>query len=489
MLPFKSLLVFDRQRPTPLYLQLCNELIKSISKGHLQAGQKLPGSRKMAQLLSVNRRTIITAYEELEAQGWLDIKPNKGCFVNDKLPFTQPQKLQSQDDIDDLELGFERNEKLDFLSYHIPVPKANVRHLIDAGYPDVRLAPLRELTTQFNGVLRSKQLSKLLNYSSSFEGDIMLRQQVIEYLVNTRSINAKLENLIITRGSLMAFSNIFQILLQRGDHVIVGKPAFHVANDIIRIAGGNLIEIEVDELGICVDSIEAECKKQTIRAVFIMPHHHNPTPVTLCAERRMRLLQLAKEYRFAIIEDDYDYDFHYDNSPILPLASSDQSNSVIYVGSFSKTVAPGLRMGFVVAPSHFVKDMTRLSRFIDSHGNMLLERTMALLFENGEIRRHMKKSVKEYRKRRDLFCELLTSELGDIIDFHIPEGGLAAWVKFDSSLPITEIREKALAKGLQIPKPNYFDLNGTHLNAIRMGFASLNEEEMEGAFKILGELI
>ena len=486
MLPYKTIIQINREEKTPMYLQICNSFIKNISAGIISSGLKLPGSRTLATLLEVNRRTIITAYEELEAQGWAEIKPNQGCFVSSKLPLVKPRSLEGKskdDNIRETSL-YTINDKFDFLDHYVPPNLTGEKLVIDAGYPDIRLAPLKELAQNIATINKGKYTSKLMNYSDHFNGDIKLRKEIAKYLVETRSIHVSIENIMIIRGSLMAFHLIFRILLKTGDNVIVGSPSFQVANKIIKIAGGNLIEIPVDENGIDVDKVEIVCKKKKIRAVFIMPHHHNPTTVSLSAERRMKLLQLAERYKFAIIEDDYDYNFHYDSSPILPMASSDRSGVVIYVGSLSKTIAPGLRTGFIVAPINLINEISRLSRFIDCHGNMALERAIAMLFVNGEINRYMKKALKTYHARRDYFCELLKSKLGNCVEFKIPEGGMAVWVKFDKKIPLNILREKVMQKGLLIPKSVYKDKNGNDLNAIRMGFASLCEQEMEQAFII-----
>ena len=488
MLPYKSIIKIDRKARAPLYLQISNAFIKNISSGTIASGLKLPGSRILSDLLKVNRRTIITAYEELEAQGWIRIKANQGTFISTKLPLIEKQLLRSDDKrTPKKQSSFELNSKLDFLDYYDPPDMGNIRYTFNTGYPDVRLAPLRELTHNLNGILRSKTLSRIMNYSTSFNGDVQLRLELVKYLAETRSIQTTIDNIIIVRGSLMAFFNIFQVLLSPGDKVIVGDVSFKVANNIIKIAGGNLIKVPIDQYGIDVDAIEKICKRQKIRAAFVMPHHHHPTTVSLSAERRMKLLMLAEKYGFAIIEDDYDYDFHYSSSPILPMASADKAGTVIYVGSFSKTVAPGLRTGFVVAPENLIRDLSRLSRFIDCHGNTALERAIAMLFKDGLIRRHLKKSLKAYRERRDFFCKLLKEELGDFVEFDIPDGGLAVWVKFNRSIPVKVLRPTAQQKGLLISDPVFYDWEGKNLNAIRMGFASLNNEELGDAVKLLKE--
>jgi GntR family transcriptional regulator/MocR family aminotransferase len=490
MLPFKTLISIDRGSGTSLFLQICNALIKHISCGNIQPGHKLPGSRALADLLGVNRRTVTLAYEELEAQGWVAIRPNQGCFVSERLPLTEARSIDLEATApQDQQAVFSISSNLDFLEYYEPPQLKGSAIIIDAGYPDIRISPLPQLGRHLSGITRSPQLSRLFNYSNRFNGDPRLQQAIINYLAETRSIQAKPEQLIITRGSLMAFTLIFQAMLQPGDKVVVGKPGFLVANNIIRIAGGELVHIEVDKQGLRVDQLENLCKKEAIKAVFIMPHHHNPTTVSLSAARRMKLLQLAAKYRFAIIEDDYDYDFHYANSPILPMASSDRVGTVIYVGSLSKTVAPGLRTGFIVAPADIIADLSRLSRFVDVDGNMALERAIAMLFEEGEIRRYLKKSLQIYRQRRDHFCALLRSELGSYVEFDDPEGGLAAWVRFAPDCDIAAIRQAALTKGLQLPKPVFSDISGKPFNAIRMGFASLDEEEMVLAMGVLRDLV
>lgn len=487
MLPFKNLIVIQRNSGTPLYIQISNEMIKWITRGVIPTGYKLLGGRKMSTLLGVSRRTVILAYEELEAQGWIEIKQNQGSFISSKIPITKKQVLINTDT--QLEFrqkcGFKLNKKLSFLNYYSPPDSTKIKYVIDTGYPDVRIAPLKSLSQNLSSVLNSKQHPKILNYASDFKGHNDLRKELVNYLSETRGIKVSLENVMLTRGSLMAFSNLFQVLLEKGDSVVMGDVSFKVASNMAKIAGANILTVPVDDHGIDVNALEQMCKKKSIRAVFVMPHHHHPTTVSLCAERRMKLLMLAKEYEFAIIEDDYDYDFHYSSNPILPMASADHSGSVIYVGSLSKIVAPGLRVGFIVAPEEFIEDFARLSRFIDCHGNTALEKALAILFKDGLIKRHLKKSLKTYHARRDQFCAMLNQEIGDFISFNVPEGGLAVWVYFDERISLPLLREKAMKKGLLISRSVFQSCDGNDINAIRMGFASLNDEEMKEAIGIL----
>ena len=328
-----------------------------------------------------------------------------------------------------------------------------------------------------------------MNYRQAYYGDWKLRMEVANYLSATRSIQVPASQVLITRGSVMSFYLLFQNLLTKNDWVIASELGFNEGLQSVELAGGRIARVPIDHEGMDIDAVEAFCRKQPVKAVFIVPHHQYPTTVSLSAERRMRLLQLAEKYGFWIIEDDYDYDFHYASSPILPMASADYGNSVAYVGSFSKILAPSLRVGFIVAPLELVDACARLSKYIDSYGNTVLERAIALLVESGEIRRHLKKATKVYKQRRDLFCELLKDTFGAYAKFERPEGGLAVWTAFQNGLQVGELVRKAQENNLKLAGTASFASSSKPINATRMGFASLNEKEMQQCFEVLRNVL
>ena len=324
-------------------------------------------------------------------------------------------------------------------------------------------------------MLNSGIATSLMTYNQAYRGDLLLRKEVLRYLKESRGMSLALENILITRGSLMAFYLVFKTLLNPGDPVIVGYPGFNEGQNTIRMAGGSLIRVPVDQGGMDVDAVEQICNRKKIRAVFIISHHHYPTTVSLSASRRMQLLSLAKKHRFAIIEDDYDYDFHYSSSPLLPMASFDHAGSVVYVGSLSKIIAPSLRLGFLTGPENLVNELALLSQYIDSFGNTALERAIALLFQEGDVSRHIRKAVRTYKHRRDLFCQLFHDRLGEAVELSPPEGGMALWVRFNENYPVNEIISQARGRGLHMPSPSSYSDQDSPINALRLGFASLDE--------------
>jgi len=240
----------------------------------------------------------------------------------------------------------------------------------------------------------------------------------------------------------------------------------------------------VDERGLDSERVERICKTKTVRMVYVIPHFHYPTTVTLSSERRLHLLELAARYKFAIIEDDYDYDFHYAGRPMMPMASLDRNGNVIYVGTLSKALAPAIRVGFMVAPRRFIRSATALRKAIDTQGDSLIENAIAELYKDGTIGRHIKKSVKLYRERRDHFCELLRRELKDRVSFKVPEGGMSVWTCFlDNDLPA--VVQRAHKKGLIMSDGTDYDIGNLKYNSNGLGFASLDCREQERAVAIL----
>ncbi|SNR38293.1 PLP-dependent aminotransferase family protein [Flavobacterium sp. ov086] len=487
MLPYKSLIQIDRQSPITLYIQVCNTFISLITNGTLKPSDVLPSSRVLSELIGINRNTVKLAYEELISQGWAESVDRKGVFVLSKLPIISKVKLPEINN-SQFQEGFSWTnnfEKELALSAKIIHKDPMV---IDDGFPDVRLAPIDQLMREYRSLSRKFYGKNFLKYGSTM-GSENLRIAICNYLSNTRGLVVSPENIIITKGSQMGIYLASQLILNPNDTIAVGVSSFITADDTFKYRGANLERIPVDDNGMDVDYLQEVLKHKKIKAVYIIPHHHCPTGVTMSMERRLKLLNLAKEYRFAVIEDDYDFDFHYDNKPYLPLASIDHNQNVIYIGSISKTFAPALRIGFMVGPPAFIEATASLRKMIDRQGDTLLEEAFAIMFENGEMERHFRKSLKIYKQRRNHFCELLTSDFKDEIDFRIPEGGLAVWANFKENIDLIKMSDEASKKGLSISNGNFYKNDNFSPNAIRMGFASLTEIEMEKALAILKNVL
>ena len=490
MIDTGSLLKIDKSLQIPVYLQIANGIIAQIRQGFLKSGSALPASRLLALNLNVHRKTVIAAYDELYAQSWVETYPRKGIFVAKNLPDVTPRAIvtESKSSSYPQKTFFDVDEnKIPFSEVFTAPPSQNL--VINDGFPDTRLAPLELLVREYRRFANYQFTPKYLNYGPE-QGSENLRIELARFLAETRGLKISPEHILITKGAQMAIYLITKILISKNDTVIAGDPGFLGANDIFKHAEANLELVPLDEYGMDMDAVEAICKKKKVKLLYVIPHHHRPTTVTLSSERRMRLLELGMKYRFAIVEDDYDYDFHYSSSPILPLASLDYGGSVIYIGSFSKTIAPGIRIGFMISPKNLIVQVTRLRRLIDRQGEQLLEEAMANLLKNGDIGRHLKKANKVYHERRDIFCRLLKENLDGLVEFKIPDGGFAVWMKYLNGVKPKEVAEKASLMGLSISNGSaYFEDETYQQPYIRMGFASLTPKEMGNAIEILAKVV
>ncbi len=490
MFPYKSNIKINKSGRRPLYLQIADSFIQLIKSGRLAKGTKLPGTRQLAELLDLHRKTVVAAYEELQIQDWIVAEVGRGSYVNHSLPLVATKVLEIEASIG--------QRKITMAGFDFPkVQHAYAKKYfgdtapitITDGVPDVRLAPAGVLGTLYRSVLSDQKNVKYLNYGSTY-GHSFLREAYVAYLSESRGLNIDVANILLTRGSQMSMFLASQVLLQNGGDVVVGQSNYYTASLTFELNGGTLIRIPVDDAGISTDALEELCATNTISMVYVTSHHHHPTTVTLSAQRRMQLLKLAQKYQFAVLEDDYDYDFHYDHAPILPLASGDYYGNVIYVGALCKIVAPAFRNGYLIAAKDFVEEAALRRTFVDRQSDFVSDMVFAKFIKEGHLERHTKYVHKIYKQRRNLFCNLLNEHLAPFLDFKIPDGGMAVWTTLkDEKLSWEIIHDNALKQGLKIPSHQVYNFNEDKQPGIRMGFASLNDEEMEKAILILKALM
>lgn len=476
MLPFATLIPVHRNAGTPVYLQIANGVLSNIKKGVIPPGTRLPGTRELARLLQVHRKTVIAAYEDLSAQGWIIPKNKSGFFVTEHMPLGRQQGDQPAGNY------FPEKAPIPFYipvtasTNHMPVVTTKRPTLIlDDGLPDARLAPYDLLTREYKALSKKNYIIRRVG-GSVMHGAPKLRESIARLLVASRGINAQASNVQVTSGAQMAVHIAAKLFLQQGDIVLTGEPGYTLAKTTFLRNGARVLEVPVDKDGVQVDIIEQLCRKHTVKVVYIIPHHHYPTTVTLSLERRMKLLALAARYQFMILEDDYDYDFHYSSSPHLPLASYHHQGRVIYIGSFSKSFAPSLRIGFMVGTRDLVDAGASIRRFIDLRGDYVMEEALSVLINNGDLERHIRRTNRIYKERRDHLCSLLDSTLRNKIRYNKPAGGMAVWIEFNAAYRVDQLASLLAEKGI-LMSPHMIFLKPPHLNALRLGFASLDQKE------------
>lgn len=476
-IPFKSFIEIDRENSSPIYLQIVNQFVQAITKGNLSPGTKLLGSRALGELLQVHRNTITAAYEELFAQGWVEVKPNKGTFVTSELPSLK--NLETSNSSYPIKTGYEFRKSILLDS---PFEHTDCEYILNDGSPDIRLTQIEDHSRFYRTNVRRKSNRSKMGYYNQ-EGSEFFKEQMVDYLHGSRALKIHKNNLLISRSIEMSLFIISEILLSENDNVVVADLSYFAANMIFQKSGSKILTVPIEDDGIDLDALEMLCKSRPIRMVYITAQQHYPTTVSLSAQKRMRLLQLAQRYGFVIVEDDHDYDFQFDKQPLLPLATADRHGMVIYVGSFGKSLAPGFRTGFIVAPENLMIEMRKLLGIIDRQGDVLMEQALGEMIEEGAIHRHLKKSLKVYKERRDFMAVQLSKELGNVIDFQIPNGGLAFWIRWRNKINLFRLSQQAARNNLFIPKTLLYQHK--NIQAMRIGFGNLNLMEIEKIIKIL----
>lgn len=473
----KQIITYDKSIAQPVYVQVAQQIVNAIQRGYLVKGAKLPGTRTLSQLLQVHRNTAVAIYEELASQGWVEIIANKGTFV--LLPEQTSAKIKATAQKIHQAYHYPNEAGFPFQqSFHLAsnYQQTEAKYIINDGKPDLRLHPTYQFSRWYSAAMKRKPLIQKWNRiaTASTSG---FKTQLCNYLNATRGFHIKPNNLLNTRSSEMSLYIVSQLLIKQDDLVLVGQLSYHSANTIFQEAGATIRTIPVDDDGLDVDYIRQHFVKNRIRCVYVSAHRHYPTTKTLSAKRRLQLLQLAKEYGFAIIEDDYDYDFQYDGSAMLPMATADTNGMVIYLGKIGQSLFPSFQSGFVVAPENLIAEAYNYLTLLDEQGDIIQEKMLSELIAEGEIYRLLKKNIVTYKKRRDVLCSCLKLYFKDAVQFEKSSGGLAIWLRFAKKISLVKLANAAEALGVFLPKTILYQDKNTC--AIRFGFGHLNEDEME----------
>jgi len=304
-----------------------------------------------------------------------------------------------------------------------------------------------------------------------------------EMLCARRGLAATADSVVVTRGAQMAFDLAARALLSPGDAVAVEELGYSSVWASLKLAGARLIPVPLDSEGLRVDALEKIASREPLRAIYLTPHHQYPTMVVLSPGRRLQLLDLARRNRIAIVEDDYDNEFHYQGQPVLPLASADQAGVVIYVGTLSKILAPGLRLGFMVAPEPLLDRIVQLRTLMDRQGDLAIECAVAEMLEDGEVQRHARRMRRRYESRREALVSALQKHLGSALSFDLPSGGVALWARVASDIDVDRWAERSLSLKVAFAPGREFAFDGKSWPNARLAFARLNEAELQEAVR------
>ena len=471
--PWSANLIVRADGRGNLSIRIAQAVIEDIQRGRLAAGDSLPGTRDLARELEVNRKTVVLAYEDLAAQGWVTTDQRRGTFVSRNINLLGPaaDERQSTESLTTL-----RGRKV---GPPLLWPRSGAA-TFDDGVPDQRLIPTAAIAQAYAGAARAAARQRLLAYGDP-RGTALLRQSISKMLNMTRGLSTSPDNICVTRGSQMALYVIAQSIVARDDTVIFEALTYPPAVQAFTLAGAQISGVTLGPDGIDLDHLEDICRRKRVRAVYLTPGHQFPTTVVMRPSARLRLRALAAQFGFFVVEDDYDHEFHFEHQPMFPLASNDVAGQIIYVGSFSKVLSPSLRVGYVVGPTRLIEQIGNWIGAIDRQGDPITELAIVELIESGQLRRHIKRVHAIFDKRRTTFAHALKDRLGDLASFETPAGGLAFWIRFPQATDLA-----ALARKWPLGPPQFLSSDdcavlGTPNPAARLGFASFGTPEVEPA--------
>jgi len=469
----------DKNINKPLYIQIVEYFKEKINGGEWQVGFMIPTQRELAKIFNVNRSTIVSAIDELKAEGILEGKGKGGTkIVNNVSPLLSNTQPDWKSYIDE--------------GIHIPnvktIKKINTLEFredyirLSTGEPSSELFPKEDMKIILNEVARDMDN---LGYESP-SGTMYLRQQVSNYL-KTIGIYASPGSILIVSGALQAMQLISMGLLQKGSTVLLENPSYMYSLQIFQSLDMRRSGIPMDNEGVMANLIPDYIKKHVPSILYTIPNFQNPTSIVMSEKRRKELIKVCQKEKLPIIEDDVYRELWIDAPPPDPIKSIDTNGLVLYVGSVSKTLCPGLRIGWIVGPEPVIERLGDIKMQTDYGSSSLSQLTVGKWLETGLYENHLKEIRSQLTIRRDVTINALNRYFKDIATWEIPSGGYYVWITLKYKIGMYKLFDEACKMGILLYPGYIYDANFN--NSLRISFSYAPIEELEEGLLKLSLLI
>jgi DNA-binding transcriptional MocR family regulator len=481
------LIPIDRGAREPVSRQIVSYLRRGIEAGRLRPGTKLAPIRELARSLGVNRETVATAYRELEALGLSESTVGRGTFVCERPGPGGDARAsgRAEPEVRPFEPVLSRACAVvaaPILDLDAPAGAIHFERLV----PDASLYPHDDFRRSLNRAL-AKGGAALCDYGDP-RGLPSLRRELVERLARA-GIEADPDDLVVTAGSTQGLALGLRLFCDPGDAVAVESPTYPSACISLATLGLRAVPVPAAENGLDLDRLEAVLARGDVRVVYTMPTFQNPTGISTDLAHRRALLELSARYRVPILEDDFEKDLRLRGRGAPPLRALDTRGSVVYIGTFSKALFPGVRIGWLLAPRGVADAAVRLKRTLDLTTSPLLQAGLVQFLREGAYDRHLRRVVPELRRRVDAALRALEGVLPEGSRVRAPEGGYLLWVELPDALDTQALLPEAKRAGVVYAPGQSFFPDGRRSSALRLSVANASVPEIERGVGALGEVV
>jgi len=464
----------DRAAAAPLHEQLAAQFRRAILDGRLAAGARLPATRALAAATGVSRNVALATYDELFAEGYIEGRHGSGTYVAGDLQAMSGRAIPAPS-------GTPR--------WLRPLPDLPPADPEQPGTIDFRLG---EPTTNqlpadaWRRVWQAVATEPVPTGYGDPAGEPLLREAIASYVRRSRGVICDASDVVVTSGAIQALDLVARATLLPGDSVGFENPGYPVARAVLVASGARIVPIGVDDDGLRVDLLSASRPAPLL--TYVTPSHQYPLGVRMSLARRMALLEWALEADALVIEDDYDSEYRYDGPPLPALAGLDQAGRVAYVGTFSKLLAPSLRVGYLIGPAPLRDRVVRMKRLVDHHTAWPLQRALAAFIADGNLDRHVRRMRRVYAGKRAALADAL-APIADRVTLRGLEAGLHVFLELDPALDAETTRQRARERGVVVSTLAGYADGGTPPNGLLLGYGGLEIPEIVTGATILRECL
>ena len=483
-------LSIDSEHGLPVYRQIADGIREAALDGRLQIGDRLPPTRDLARQLGVNRNTVVSAYESLSAEGWIESHTGRGTFVR------RPARAEP----DSSDAGGPAADGTWFTAFSRTAEDAaggglqSIYRLVVAdegisfvgSYPAPELMPVEAFGRAMDTALR-EQGAAVLGYGPT-AGYTPLRESIAQAM-RARGSGGDAESILVTNGAQQALELVFRAFLDRGDAVVIEEPTYTGARSILSALGARVVAVPVDEEGLRPDLLAIALERHRPRLIYVQPTFHNPTTAVMGEARRRALLSLAQRHRCPLVEDDWGGELRLEGDEQPTLHALDGGRHVLYLGTFSKKLMPGLRIGWIAAPPAVLHRLIELKRLEDCGTSPILQSALHTFLREGGLERHLARLLPAYRTRRDAMLQALGRHMPEGVTWTSPQGGMFVWVTLPAGFDGNDLFLAARREGVSYSRGELFHNDGAGRNCLRLTYSAASPDQIADGIGRLGALI